>query len=305
MVGAGVADVAAPTVDHTLAPAAPTGVGGVYNEPVRFAVQASDNGALASVQYSRDAGATWSNLAANQQYGVTFSQNGSYDIVYRATDTGGNVSELGSVSFTIDLTAPNEPTVDSSTFVTLGSPRATYGAPGTVLVSVTGEGGTPTGEVVVRVGEDEVGRGTLGPDGTADVALIADLPVGTHTLRATYGADEVFKTSAGIGRLTVSQAKSTTTGAVAPNPVKPAVAAKATIQVASSTGIVPTGSVTVTVKRGTSTVATVEGALSASGDVVITLPKLGTVGTYQVQAAYNGSEGVAKSSALFSLTVKQ
>ncbi len=39
---------------HTLAPATPTGVGGVFNEPVRFSVQAVDNGTLASVQYSRD-----------------------------------------------------------------------------------------------------------------------------------------------------------------------------------------------------------------------------------------------------------
>ncbi len=77
-------------------------------------MQAVDNGTLASVQYSRDNGATWTNLAANQQYGVTFSQNGTYDLRYRATDTGGNVSELGSVSFTIDLDAPNEPTVDNA-----------------------------------------------------------------------------------------------------------------------------------------------------------------------------------------------
>ena len=105
MVGDGVADVAAPTVAHTLAPAAPAGVGDVYNVPVRFSVQATDNGALQSVQYSRDAGATWTSLAANQQYGVTFAQDGVYDITYRATDTGGNVSSFGTVSFTIDLDA--------------------------------------------------------------------------------------------------------------------------------------------------------------------------------------------------------
>ncbi len=88
MVGDGIADVVAPTVAHTLAPAAPTGVGGVFNQPVRFAVQATDNGALASVQYSRNGG-NWTNLAANQQYGVTFNQSGQYDLRYRATDTAG------------------------------------------------------------------------------------------------------------------------------------------------------------------------------------------------------------------------
>ncbi|MFG6477183.1 PQQ-dependent sugar dehydrogenase [Microbacterium sp. P06] len=305
MVGGGIGDVTAPTVRHTLAPAAPTGVGGVYNEPVRFAVQATDNGALGTVQYSRDNGATWINLAANQQYGVTFSQDGVYDIRYRATDAGGNVSQLGTVKFTIDLDAPNEPTVDSRTLVTLGSPRVTYGAPGDVVVAVTGAGGVPTGEVVLSVGTTEVGRGTLDAAGKATITLPADLPVGTHTLRATYGADEVFKTSAGTGRLTVSQARSTTEVVVAPNPVKPAVAATATIHVESSTGIAPTGTATVTVRRNNAVVATLTGTLDAEGNVSVTLPKLSTVGAYQVQAAYDGSTGVAKSTATASLTVKK
>ncbi|MFJ6653428.1 PQQ-dependent sugar dehydrogenase [Microbacterium sp. NPDC091313] len=305
MVGDGVGDVAPPTVAHTLAPAQPTGVGGVFNEPVRFAVQATDNGALASVQYSRDNGTTWTNLAANQQYAVTFSQNGTYDLRYRATDTGGNVSELGSVTFTIDTDAPNEPTVDTRTLVTLASPRVTYGAPGDVTVSVRGEGGVPGGEVVLTVGTEEIARGTLDESGDATIALPANLPVGTHTLRATYGADETFKASSGIGRLTVSQAKSTTTVTLPNSPVKPAVAPTVAVQVASSTGIAPAGSVTVTVRRNNTVVATVPGTLDASGAVTVTLPRLGTVGTYQVQAAYDGSAGVAKSSATATLTVKQ
>ncbi|MFD4421942.1 PQQ-dependent sugar dehydrogenase [Agromyces sp. NPDC058484] len=303
MTGAGVADVAAPTVEHTLTPAEPTGVGGVFNEPVRFAVQPADNGALASVQYSRDGGATWTNLAANQQYGVTFSQNGRYDLTYRATDTGGNVSQTGTVSFKVDLNAPNEPTVDSRTSVSLDAARVTYGAPGAVAVSVTGEGGIPTGEVVVTSGETEVGRGTLDAEGKATIALAADLAVGTHTLRATYGADEVFKTSSDTGRLTVSKATSTSEVTVSPNPVKPAVAAKAAIAVASSTGIVPTGEVSVTVKRGSTTVTKLTGELDADGKVTVTLPKLGT-GTYQVQAVYDGSAGVSKSTATAILTVR-
>ena len=305
MVGAGAADVTPPTVTHTLAPAAPAGVGGVYNVPVRFSLRPVDNGALQSVQYSRDNGATWTTLSANQQYGATFSANGVYDLRYRATDAGGNVSQVGSVSFTIDLDAPNEPTVDSRTLVTLGSPRATYGAPGDVVVAVTGEGGVPTGEVVLSVGTTEVGRGTLDAEGKATITLPQDLPVGTHTLRAAYGADEVFKTSAGTGRLIVSQARSTTEVVVAPNPVKPAVAATATISVESSTGIVPSGTATVTVRRNGAVVATVTGTLNAEGDVAVTLPKLSTVGTYQVQAAYDGSTGIAKSTATASLTVKK
>ncbi len=303
MVGAGAADVTAPTVAHTLAPEAPTGVGGVFNEPVRFSVQATDDGAVASVQYSRDAGATWTNLAANQQYGVTFSQDGAYDLLYRATDTGGNVSEAGAVSFTIDLDAPDEPTVASATTVSVGAARVSYGAPGEAVVTVTGEGGTPTGEVVLTTGETEVGRGTLA-EGTATIAIDPSLAVGTHTLTATYGADGVYTASAGTVRLTVAQARSTTTGNVAPNPVKPAVAAKATLHVESSTGVVPTGDVQVTVRRNNGTVASLTGTLDEAGDVVVTLPKLAATRPYQVQARYQGSAGVAPSTVNLTLTVR-
>lgn len=303
MVGAGVADVTAPTVAHTLAPEAPTGVGGVFNEPVRFSVQAQDDGALASVQYSRDGGTTWTNLAANQQYGVTFNQNGTYDLRYRATDTGGNVSPLGSVKFTVDLDAPDEPTVDSTTKVTVPAVRAFYGAPGTATVTVTGEGGTPTGEVVLTSGDLEVGRGTL-VDGTVTVTLPADLPAGTHTLTASYGADGTFRSSSAQVRLTVARATSTVSGSVSPNPVKPSVAAKATLQVTSSTGIVPTGDVVLTIKRNNVVVGTRTGTVDATGAVVVTLPKLAEVGTYTVQAAYQGSTGVATSAATFNLTVR-
>lgn len=305
MVGEGAADVAAPTVAHTLAPADPAGVGGVYNEPVRFSVQASDNGAIASVQYSRNGGESWTSLAENQQYGVTFSENGDYELSYRATDTAGNVSDVGSVSFTIDLDAPNAPTVDSRTLVTLASPRATYGDPGEIVVSVIGEGGVPSGEVVLSVGTAEIARGTLDETGATTIALPADLPVGTHTLRASYGADEVFKASAGIGRLTVSQARSATEVLVSPNPVKPAAVPSATVQVASSTGIVPTGNATVTVRRNNAVVATITGQLDETGKVVVTLPRLGTVGTYQVQAVYDGSIGVATSTGSSTITVKK
>ncbi len=142
MVGPGVADVTAPTVAHTLTPATPTGAGGVFTEPVRFAVQAADDGALASVQYSRDGGATWTTLAANQQYGVTFAESGTYDLRYRATDTQGLVSEVGSVAFTIDLDAPEEPTVDTTTTATVAAGRVPFGAPGAVDVTVAAADGT-------------------------------------------------------------------------------------------------------------------------------------------------------------------
>lgn len=303
MTGAGAADVTAPTVAHTLAPAAPTGVGGVYTAPVRFAVQPADNGALASVQYSRDGGATWVNLAANQQYGVTFSESGTYALQYRATDTAGLVSAVGTASFTIDLDAPEEPTVDTSTTATVAAARVPYGAPGAVTVAVAAGDRTAAGEVVLTVGETEVGRGTLGADGTASVALDPALGVGTHTVTASFVGGEVFKPSSGTVRITVARTTSTVTATVSPNPVKPAVAAKATVQVTSASGVAAPGDVRVTVKRNNTVVATVTGTLDASGASVVSLGRL-PEGTYKVEVAYGGTAGIAGSTTSTTLTVR-
>lgn len=303
MVGPGVADTAAPTVAHTLTPAAPTGAGGVFTEPVRFAVQAADDGALASVQYSRDGGATWMNLAANQQYGVTFSESGTYDLRYRATDTQGLVSEVGSVQFTIDLEAPEEPTVDTTTTATVAAGRVPFGAPGEVTVAVAAAEGVASGEVVLTVGETEVGRGSLGADGTAVVALDPALGVGTHTVTASFVGGEVFKPSSGTVRLTVARTTSTVAATVSPNPVKPAVAAKATVQVTTGSDVAAAGDVTVTVKRNNQTVATLTGTLDASGASVVSLGRL-PEGTYKVDVAYGGTAGISGSTTSTTLTVR-
>ncbi|WP_233571530.1 PQQ-dependent sugar dehydrogenase [Cellulomonas triticagri] len=303
MVGAGAGDVTAPTVAHTLAPAAPTGAGGVYTEPVRFSVQPTENGALASVQYSRDGGTTWVNLSANQQYGVTFSESGAYDLRYRATDTAGLVSEVGQVAFTIDLDAPEEPTVGTTTTATVAAARVPYGAPGAVAVVVGAAEGAATGEVVLTVGETEVGRGELGADGTASIALDPTLGVGTHTVTASFLGGEVFQPSSGTVRLTVARTTSTVTATVSPNPVKPAVAAKATVQVTTASGVAAPGDVTVTVKRNNAVVATLTGTLDASGASVVTLGRL-PVGTYKVDVAYAGTPGIGGATASTTLTVR-
>ena len=311
--GDGVADVTAPTVTHTLAPAAPTGVGGAYNVPVTLALAPQDDGAVASVQYSANDGGAWTTVSPrNGAYTVPFTTDGARTLVYRATDTGGNVSAQGSVAFTIDLDAPNEPTEDSTTTITAPSARVVYGAPGEVTVTVgaaAGDGadGTPTGDVVVTSGTTEVGRGTL-TEGAVTIKIDRTLAVGSHTLKAPYLADEVFKTSAGSARLTVAAASSTITGSVSPDPVKPAIAAKATIAVETSTGVVPTGDVTVTIKRNNAIVATRTGTLAdagtGTGTVVVTLPKLAQVGTYKVELGYPGQAGITKSATSLSLTVR-
>ena len=298
--GPGISDVQVPTVAHTLAPAAPTGVGGVYNVPVRLSVQAQDNGAVQTVQYSVNGGTSWSNLAANQQFGVTFSNDGAYTVLYRATDAAGLVSEVGTVSFTIDRAAPNEPTVDSTTRASVTSLRTVYGTPGEVAVTVSGEGGTPSGEVVVTSGGREVGRGTLS-EGSATVALDERLAVGTHTLGVAYLADGTFKASQTTARLIVTKAATVLTAEVAS--VKPAVAAKVDIHAETVTGLAGSGEVTVQVKRGVSTVAMLKATLDENGDAVVTLPRL-AAGTYQVTVVHTATANTTASSVITSLVVK-
>ncbi|MEE6281534.1 PQQ-dependent sugar dehydrogenase [Georgenia sp. MJ170] len=301
VVGDGVADVEAPTVTHTLAPAAPTGVGGVYNVPVQLTVDAQDNGSVQTVQYSVDGGSSWSNLTSRQQFSVTFSSDGEYDVLYRATDSAGNVSEEGSTSFTIDLQAPNEPTVDSTTTARVPSARAVYGAPGEVTVTVSGEGGTPSGVVVVTAGDVEVGRATLA-EGAATVALDPTLAVGSHTLRATYQADETFKTSSTTARLVVTKAASVLTADVSPT-VKPAVAATVAIHAETETGLAGTGPVTLHVKRGVSTVAMLSTTLDENGDAVVTLPKF-PAGSYTITVTHTATANTTASSLRANLVVK-
>lgn len=302
--GAGAGDRTPPTVTPTLSPATPTGVGGVYNRAVALGLAVRDDGAIASVQYSANNGQSWTTVnASGGAYTVNFTTNGARTLLYRATDTGGNVSTVGTVSFTIDLAALNQPTVASTTTAVVDEGRVSYGAPGSVTVTVTGAGGTPSGEIVLTSGAVEVGRGPLA-DGTATIALDPALGVGTHTITASYGADQVFLASKGTVRLTVAAATSTLTATVSPNPVKPAIAPKATVNVTTSTGVMPTGAVTVTVKRNNATVSTSTGILDGTGAVVVPLPKIPLVGTYKVELTYAGTTGITKSATSLTLTVR-
>ena len=59
-----------------------------------------------------------------------------------------------------------------------------------------------------------------------------------------------------------------------------------------------------TARRNHGTGASLTGTLDEAGDVVVTLPKLAATGTYQVQARYQGSAGVAPSTVNLTLTVR-
>jgi glucose/arabinose dehydrogenase len=100
--GGGVADTEAPTVTGTLNPAAPNGANGWYTGNVVLTVTATDNGVVSSRQYSVNNGTTW----ANANNPVTFSTEGTTTVLYRATDSAGNVSPVKTTTLKIDKTAP-------------------------------------------------------------------------------------------------------------------------------------------------------------------------------------------------------
>src|SRR5699024_5764900 len=188
----------------------------------------------------------------------------------------------------------------TTTQASVSSLRAVYGAPGEISVTVAGEGGTPSGEVVVTSGELEVGRATLS-EGAATVELDQTLPVGTHTLRVSYQADETFMSSSTTARLIVTKAASELSAEV--SPVKPAVAAKVDIHAETSTGVAGSGEVTVQVKRGVSTVAMLKGSLDENGDAVITLPKL-AAGSYTLTVTHTATANTTASSVRTNLVVQ-
>lgn len=176
-VGDGFADVTPPTVSATLNPAQPTGQNGWWTGNVSVAVAATDNGTVASRQRSTNGGQTWEN--ANNP--LTVSADGVMTVHYRATDNGGNVSEVGQVVVRIDKTAP-QVAVDGV------SDGATVGNSGDVSWSAT-DATSGVGSVVATL------------DGAAvagDELALWRLSLGSHTLEITATDKAGHATTRGV-----------------------------------------------------------------------------------------------------------
>ncbi len=107
--GPGVTDVTPPEVTATLDPAEPTGENGWYTGPVTLRLAATDDGQVGDGEVSYDDGETWQSVRhpwTGELEPVTLDEDGVHEVLYRATDTGGNVSEVGTVTVSIDATAP-------------------------------------------------------------------------------------------------------------------------------------------------------------------------------------------------------
>jgi len=203
---------------------------------------------------------------------------------------GGDTTHLGSqdgltVTTTKAASSTNAPDVN-----------VTAGAHGTVTVTVTASGVTPTGDVAIKNGATTIATGTLS-SGSVSITLPV-VPDGT-TLTADYPGDaNVTGSSDGF---TVHVGKATPTVSATDVSVQYGKAATVTVTVGAPNGLTPTG--TVTIRNGGTTLGT--GAVSG-GKAMITLPA-GSLpaGANVLTAEYGGDANLGAGTDSFTVTVSK
>jgi primary-amine oxidase len=196
-------------------------------------------------------------------------------------------SHPGYVSGTATAAAVAVPAGASTTSV--ADVTAAYGTAALVTVAVTGGGAAATGAVTLS-GAGEIQAAQL--SGGSATFAVRTLAAGTHTLTASY---------AGNGTLTASSAQATVTVTrstaavpmvrVAKRPTA-SKKGKAVVTVAYAAGLaVPTGTVTLTLKRGQWTRAVV--VTLRAGTARVQLPKLAKRGRWKLTATYSGDTNYA------------
>ncbi len=177
--------------------------------------------------------------------------------------------------------------------LTAAAGSTTYGVTPTVKVKVAGAR-TPTGTVSVTV-SGKAYSAKVDATGTAAVALPRTLAPKSYALTVVYAGDGDLKASSGTSKLTVAKA-------VAKRPtvkvgtVRAKKKAKATVTVATTSGLAKAGGkVRVVLKKGSST-KTVTGTVK-SGNASVTLPKL-SKGTWSVKVTHLGDANYRSGSTL-------
>jgi hypothetical protein len=168
-----------------------------------------------------------------------------------------------------------------------------FGRTSWAKVTVARDGSTgpaPTGEVTIsRANGREIASGSL-TDGSARIALPRRLPVGKHTLRATYAGDHSLAQAADTFTATVVRKwASTTTAKVRPERPRYRRDFKVVVRVDANRAT-PTGWVIVSID-GTK----LRSARLDDGRVVLKVTKNLAVGRHKLVAAYQGSRTVGTS----------
>jgi len=203
------------------------------------------------------------------------------------------------IAFTLPAGASGAMTVESTVYpsgtkvtvpldvtgasVSAPSLSATFGDEVPVAVSVTGPVGTPSGTIVLKKGDTEVGTGTLAAGTTTIPVDTEDLGAGVNALTIAYAGDGSYKATTGTVTVTVAQA-GTTTSAPDPAPTKVSDDAAVDVTVESANGTTPTGQVTVSEGGTELGSATLEGGKATVDAELAGL----TIGQHELTVAYAG-----------------
>ncbi len=222
---------------------------------------------------------------------------GSYTVTATYAGDTGVAGSTGSASFTVGQGT-------SATAVSVLPSPTVCGEVVTICANVTVAPPStclPSGNVTFVIAGGPTLTGTLDATGQACVTTNA-IPVGTHTVTATYAGDGGVTGSTGTGSVTVNQASSTTTLTITPSTVSCGETVSLCAQVTTTPPgtCVPTGTVTFTIAGG----PTLTAPLDATGQACVTAGNI-PVGTHAVTATYSGDTGVTGSSATGSITVNQ
>ena len=200
---------------------------------------------------------------------------------------------IGNANFaTSSDTFPQDVNATSLTTVTGAPNPSTVGQTVTFTATVTSASGTPTGSVDFSEGTTDFGTVTLNGSGQATVQ-VSSLPLGSHTITATFLANASFATSSNTTTQLVNSptaVATTTTVSGSPNPstVGQAVTFTATVTTGSGT---PTGSVDFS--EGTTDFGTV--TLNGSGQATVQVSSLAQ-GSHTITATFIANASFATSS---------
>jgi hypothetical protein len=283
---------AATTTTLTLTPSAPTV--GSYFQIVATVSHVGNLLATGSIQFFDGASLlnTTSLGGGTASMTVILSTGAhNYTAVYK-----GDPNYTGSTS---TATAAAGGTVTTTTSLSSSIYGVTYGQPFNLSSNVqptnTVNNAVPTGSVTFTAAS----QGTLGTvaltNGSANLASLGSLPVGTYVLTAAYSGDTNFAASSSTSNtvLTISQAQGILTANLAPSTVGTGASAALTINLAlpySGAGS-PAGNVTATVNGVPGAVYTaaltpVAGTATATALIQIPAPP---AGTYTVQVGCSGT----------------
>jgi hypothetical protein len=205
-------------------------------------------------------------------------------------DYSGDSTYAASTSPAVTQTVATAGTAGSTTTLSSSANPSTVGQAVTLVATVAGTGGAPTGSVSFRDGDATLSVRPL--SGGRASLVTSSLAAGPHTLTAAYGGDPTFaaSTSGAVSQAVSPPGTTATRSAVvsSANPSRGGVPVTFTATVSSAAGT-PTGSVTF--KDGTTVLAV---RPLAGGRSTLTLRTL-AAGPHSITAVYSGSPSFATS----------